>query len=184
MSYEVKSQETKANFKRIIADCKNIFINKTRDYGTSWRVFRPSSLTDQIYIKAARIRRLQEKQAKINESIEDCFKAIINYSVITLIQLELNNFEYSEFNINEASDLYDKHINAATDLMMNKTHDYDEAWRVMRVSSMTDIILTKLLRIKQIENNNGITNVSEGVEGNYHDIINYSLFCLILLENE
>ena len=154
------------------------------DYGTSWRILRPSSLTDQIYIKAKRIRTLQETEAKItDESIEEAFKSIINYSVMTLIQIDIN--EYHDLNLDTivAEEYYDKHIFEAMELMLNKTHDYDEAWREMRITSITDIILTKLLRIKQIENNDGKTLASEGVIGNYHDIINYSMFCLIKIKN-
>jgi predicted nucleotide modification protein, DUF1599 family len=179
-----KISNTKQNFISITEECKNIFMTKTEDYGTSWRIFRPSSLTDQIYIKAKRIRKLQEAEALIDESIEECFKSIINYSVMALIQTDLNEYYNLNLPTDEADILYTKHIYESTNLMLNKTHDYDEAWREMRISSMTDIILTKLLRIKQIEDNDGKTLASEGVIGNYQDIINYSMFCLIKIQGK
>lgn len=177
-----KIVDTKTNFISLIEESKEIFLKKLKDYGSSWRVFRPSSLTDQIYIKAKRLRTLQEEtNAKINETPEENFKAIINYSIMALIQIELNDYTNLNLNEDDAVKLYEKHIYDTMNLMLNKTHDYDEAWREMRISSMTDIILTKLLRIKQIEDNKGKTLASEGVIGNYQDIINYSMFCLIKL---
>jgi len=178
-----KVSKTKENFISLIKECETIYKTKLRDYGTSWRVFRPSSLTDQIYIKAKRIRTLQETEAKIDESIEECFKSIINYSVMALIQIDINDYEVKLTKEDVISE-YETQIYGSMDLMLAKTHDYDEAWREMRISSMTDIILTKLLRIKQIEDNNGKTLASEGVIGNYQDIINYSMFCLIKIQGK
>jgi len=179
-----KINNTKENFISIIDECKGIYMTKTKDYGTSWRIFRPPSLTDQIYIKAKRIRKLQETYALIEESIEECFKSIVNYSIMALIQLDLNEYITLNLDVEEAEKLYDKYIYESMNLMLDKTHDYDEAWREMRISSMTDIILTKLLRIKQIEDNDGKTLTSEGVIGNYQDIINYSMFCLIKIQGK
>lgn len=177
---ETKKHNTSEEFKYVISLCRNIFEKKLEDYGTSWRIMRPSSLTDQIYIKAKRIRSIEEKgEAHVNEGIEPEFIGIVNYCVIALIQLELGCGE--QISKEEAIRLYDKKIDAATSLMLNKNHDYDEAWRQMRVSSFTDIILQKLLRTKEIESHNGKTLISEGVDANYIDMINYSLFALIKL---
>lgn len=156
-----------------------------KDYGTAWRILRTPSLTDQIYIKAERIRSIDHKGLqKIKEGIEPEFTGIINYSVMALIQLELGEESPTPLEMNDAERLYDKYIKKAKDLMTDKNHDYGEAWRNMRVSSLTDIILMKLLRIKQIEDHKGLTFVSEGVDANYYDIINYAAFALIkLLEN-
>lgn len=165
--------------------CKDIFIKKMSDYGTSWRVMRPSSLTDQIYIKARRIRSIEEKganSAKVNEGIEPEFIGIVNYCAIALIQLSLGPGEHISHS--EAVKLYDKAIADSTSLMLNKNHDYDEAWRHMRISSFTDIILQKLLRTREIEDHNGATLISEGVDANYMDMINYALFALIKLHYE
>lgn len=171
---------TVEEFAAAIKLCRGVFEKKLKDYGTSWRVMRPSSLTDQIYIKAKRIRTLEEmgeKAAAVNEGIEPEFIGIVNYCTIALIQLELG---YGEpIPAEEALKLYDTKITEATSLMMNKNHDYDEAWREMRVSSFTDIILQKLLRTKEIESNNGKTLISEGIDANYMDMINYALFALI-----
>lgn len=175
--------ETSRQFEQAIAKCKEVFINKMKDYGSSWRILRTSSLTDQIYIKANRIRSIEQKGVqKIEEGIRPEFIGIVNYSVIALIQLELGSENELEMPAEEAVRLYDKHLYSARDLMENKNHDYDEAWRNMRVSSYTDIILMKLMRIKQIEDKEGETLVSEGVDANYRDIINYALFALIKLE--
>ena len=153
------------------------------DYGTSWRVMRPSSLTDQIYIKARRVRSLQEKhEARVPEGQEDSFIGMVNYSVMALIQLHMPGSD--DLAPSEAERLYDEMLDRATALMADKNHDYDEAWRLMRVSSITDIILQKLHRIKEIEDHAGRTCVSEGVEGGYMDIVNYSLFALILLHEQ
>ncbi len=165
---------------------RDIFFKKSKDYGTAWRILRPSSLTDQLFIKASRIRSIEEKGSqRVNESIEFEFIALINYSVMALIQLE-SPFRFGEEDIalDALMELYDKHIADTKALMMNKNHDYGEAWRDMRISSMTDLILMKLLRIKQIEDNDGKTLISEGLDANYQDILNYSAFALIKISNE
>lgn len=181
---------TAEEFKQEIARCRDIFEKKSKDYGTAWRILRLPSLTDQIYIKANRIRSVQEQgESRVEEGAGDELVAMVNYAVMALIQLELGSIDVSgnvkgcdvELPLERVMGLYDKHINRATSLMLDKNHDYGEAWRQMRVSSMVDLILMKLLRIKQIEDNEGRTLVSEGVEGGYMDIINYSLFCLIRL---
>ena len=175
------NKKTSEEFGEMTAKCRDIFMKKLADYGTSWRVMRPSSLTDQIYIKARRIRSIEEKGVSaVNEGIEPEFIGIVNYCAIALIQLSLGPGEY--IGIDEAVRMYDKAISTATSLMLNKNHDYDEAWRHMRVSSFTDIILQKLLRTKEIEDHNGKTIISEGVDANYMDMINYALFALIKLE--
>lgn len=177
--------ETSRQFSLAIAECKEVFVNKMKDYGSSWRILRPESLTDQIYIKANRIRSIEQKgKHKVDEGIRPEFIGIVNYSVIALIQLELGIGGALGLDPNEAEKLYDKHLQSARSLMENKNHDYDEAWRNMRVSSYTDIILMKLMRIRQIEDKAGETLVSEGVDANYRDIINYALFALIKLEEE
>lgn len=176
--------KTSQEFEVIIKKCKNLFEAKMKDYGSAWRILRTSSLTDQIYIKASRIRSIEEKGIqKIDEGIVSEFIGMVNYSVIALIQLELGYESELDLSVERAVALYEKHINIARSLMENKNHDYDEAWRNMRVSSLTDIILMKLFRLKQIEDNKGKTFVSEGVDANYMDIINYSIFALIKLEN-
>jgi hypothetical protein len=184
MDNNLKSN-TAAEFKAAISLCRDIFAKKLQDYGTSWRVMRPSSLTDQIYIKAKRIRNLEmlgEEKAAVDEGIVPEFIGIVNYCAIALIQLSsgIGNTIPAE----EALRLYDEKIEAATSLMLDKNHDYDEAWREMRVSSFTDIILQKLLRTKEIESNNGHTVVSEGVDANYMDMINYAIFAIIRLRIE
>lgn len=177
--------DTNKEFDIEIARCREIFEKKTRDYGTSWRILRLPSLTDQIFIKANRIRSIQESgQNLIDEGIEPEFVAMVNYAVMALIQQELGLEGNQELPISEALQLYDKHILRTTQLMLAKNHDYGEAWRLMRISSMVDLILMKLRRIKQIEDNQGKTLISEGVEGGYMDIINYSLFCLICLTED
>jgi hypothetical protein len=177
--------KTKGQFEGIIQICREIFLTKMKDYGTAWRILRTPSLTDQIYIKAQRIRSIDDKgNQKIEEGIRPEFIGIVNYSVIALIQLELGTEKDLNLSMDEGTALYDKYINAARDLMLNKNHDYDEAWRNMRLSSLTDIILMKILRIKQIEDNQGITFISEGVDANYYDMINYAIFALIKMENE
>jgi hypothetical protein len=164
--------------------CRAIFEEKTGDYGTSWRILRPSSLTDQIFIKAQRIRTVQETgENKVGEKVEDAFQAIINYCIMAVFQVR-NNTENENLSLNTALKFYDEIFQEAENLMAKKNHDYGEAWRDMRVTSITDLILTKILRIKQIEDNNGKTNISEGVEGNYFDMLNYAVFSLILLEEE
>ena len=176
--------QTSKEYTKIINQCRDVFAKKTKDYGTAWRILRPSSLTDQIFIKAQRIRTLQETgKNKVGESAEGEFIAIINYCIMAIIQLvetELTELELSE---EEAMRLFNKYAEEAYTLMMNKNHDYGEAWRDMRVSSLTDLILMKILRVKQIENNNGETIMSEGIDANYFDMLNYSVFSLIHLEN-
>ncbi len=176
-------ENTGDQFERIIRKCRQIFLTKMKDYGSAWRILRTSSITDQIYIKANRIRSIDTKGIqKVNEGIVPEYIGIVNYSVMALIQLELAGNPELAIDIKEAETLYNKYIYMARDLMMNKNHDYGEAWREMRLSSLTDIILMKLMRIKQIEDNNGRTFISEGVDSNYFDIINYSIFALIKLE--
>lgn len=176
------SHDTKQDFEKAIAKCRGIFEKKLIDYGTSWRIMRPSSLTDQIYIKARRIRSIEEmgkENCRVDEGIVPEFIGIVNYCVIALIQLNLGDGE--PISTDDALLLYDEEIRKATELMLNKNHDYDGAWRQMRVSSFTDIILQKLLRTKEIEDHCGKTLISEGIDANYRDMINYSLFALIKL---
>ncbi len=176
---------TKKEFSHEIAACREVFAKKTRDYGTSWRILRLPSLTDQIFIKANRIRSVEESgENRVGEDLRDEFVAMVNYSVIALIQNALGLDGKLELDEAEALDLYDKHLGQTVALMLDKNHDYGEAWRMMRISSMVDLILMKLRRIKQIEDNDGRTLISEGVEGGYMDIINYSLFCLIRMTEE
>ena len=170
---------TETEYQEIIQYCQDLFVKKNKDYGTSWRILRIPSITDQIFIKAQRIRTIQEKGLqKVEDDISSEFIGIINYCVMALIQISLSNTK-TEFDITELSKLYDEQISEVKALLFNKNHDYGEAWRDMRVSSMTDIILMKLLRIKQIEDNQGVTLVSEGVKAGYQDMINYAVFCLI-----
>ncbi len=179
------SQDTSQQFETVISQCRTIFEYKLKDYGASWRILRASSLTDQIYIKANRIRSIQRKGVqKIDEGVVPEFIGIVNYSCAALIQLELGVANENDIKNEQAIELFNKYIYEARDLMLNKNHDYDEAWRNMRISSLDDIILMKLLRIKQIENNKGKTLVSEGLDANYFDIINYSIFALIKLTLE
>lgn len=176
------SKKTSEQFEAVVQHCRDIFQKKQHDYGTAWRILRTSSLTDQIYIKANRIRSIQVKgESKVDEGVIPEFTGIVNYSVMALIQLELGVAEEVDLNEVQAVDLYNKYIYEARDLMLNKNHDYDEAWRNMRISSLDDIILMKLLRVKQIEDNKGKTLVSEGLDANYFDIINYAVFALIKL---
>lgn len=177
------NQKTAVEYKEVLATCKALFSKKTQDYGTAWRILRISSITDQIYIKAQRIRSIQEKGTqKVEDPIKDEFIGIINYCVIAIIQLSEKLGDKMELSWPELEPHYDLAVDETFDLLQNKNHDYDEAWRDMRVSSMTDIILMKLLRVKQIENNAGKTLVSEGVKANYQDMINYSVFCMIKLK--
>ena len=180
--------ETTQQYAKIIQKSRQLFEKKTSDYGTAWRILRPSSLTDQIFIKAQRIRTIQETGlAKVDEPIEDGFVAIVNYCIMALIQLELPSKISAEpdqahhMNVHQVMSLYDRFAEASLDLMLRKNHDYGEAWRSMRVTSITDLILMKLLRTKQIEDNAGLTKVSEGVDANYFDMLNYAVFALILL---
>ncbi|MFO7743992.1 MAG: DUF1599 domain-containing protein [Psychroflexus sp.] len=173
---------TNEQFDLIIKDSRELFLKKTKDYGTAWRILRLTSLTDQIFIKASRIRSLQEnKTQKVEENEDSEFIGIINYSIMALIQIELGISEKADLNAEEALVHYNLQVEKAKTLMMDKNHDYGEVWRKMRVSSLTDLILQKLLRIKQIEDNAGQTIVSEGIEAGYLDIINYSVFALIHL---
>ena len=173
-------EKTLRQYDAELAKCKEIFLKKTKDYGTSWRILRPSSLTDQMFIKAGRIRSIQETgENRVGESVEDAFMALVNYGIITLIQLTLTKKDPMELEFDKTEVLYNKYADETRELMMAKNHDYGEAWRDMRISSLTDLILMKILRIKQIEDNKGKTLISEGTKGNYQDIVNYALFALI-----
>ncbi len=175
--------DTSKQFDTIITTTRSLFINKMKDYGSAWRILRLPSLTDQIFIKTQRIRGLQKNtERKVDEGEASEFIGIVNYSIMALIQLEKGVVEQPDLNLDEAVKEYDEHIAKTKQLMMDKNHDYGEAWRDLRVSSLTDLILQKLLRVKQIENNRGKTLVSEGIDANYQDIINYAVFALILLE--
>ena len=175
-------ESTNDQYQKIISKSRLLFEKKMKDYGSAWRILRMSSLTDQIFIKAQRIRSIQKNiDQKIDEGINSEFIGIVNYSIMALIQIEKGIVEQPDINISEALELYDEKINNTYDLMLKKNYDYGEAWREMRVSSLTDLILQKLLRVKQIEDNKGKTIISEGIEANYQDIINYSVFALILL---
>lgn len=175
--------QTTSEYNQVIHLCKELFKKKTIDYGTAWRILRLPSITDQIFIKAQRIRSIQEKgNQMVNDPIADEFVGIINYCIIALMQIGLVNDKRMELPFEELEPLYDHWVALTKGLLENKNHDYGEAWRDMRVSSMTDIILMKLYRIKQIEDNSGKTLVSEGIEANYQDMINYAVFCLIKLE--
>ena len=174
---------TEKQYDSVISNCRNTFLKKTADYGTSWRVYRTISIADQIYIKAKRIRTIQEKkEQKINDGIKSEFEGILNYAIIGLIQLELNNDEVEQLSVDEVARFYDKKVNEAKKLMSDKNHDYGEAWREMSQESFIDLTLAKLLRIKQIISNNGVTIASEGIGSNFFDILNYAAFGLILIE--
>jgi hypothetical protein len=176
---------TDKQYDEVIAKCRELFVKKMHDYGTAWRILRPKSITDQIFIKAQRIRSIEDKGTqKVSEGIYSEFIGIVNYSVMALIQLELNEYDDVNLEIKKASALYDKYTNLAKSLMADKNHDYGEAWRDMRISSFTDIILMKIFRTKQIEDNEGVTEVSEGVDANYFDMINYAVFALIKINEE
>ncbi|WP_339700389.1 DUF1599 domain-containing protein [uncultured Marixanthomonas sp.] len=175
--------ETLKQYDAVITTCKELFTNKMKDYGSAWRILRLPSLTDQIFIKAQRIRGLQQNtEQKVDEDEVSEFIGIINYSIMALIQLQKGIVEQPDLSLEEAIQLYDEQVAITRQLMINKNHDYGEAWRDMRVSSLTDLILQKLLRVKQIENNKGKTLVSEGIDANYQDMINYSIFAMIHLE--
>ena len=171
-------------FDNALSLCRDIFDKKLRDYGASWRIMRPRSITDQLYIKAKRIRTLEEEEAMIDEGILGEFMAIINYGLIGLIQLELGYADEADIPAYEAIGLYNAKVKMARDLMAAKTHDYGDAWRGMRVNSYTDFILTKIQRVKEIEGNSGRTLISEGIDSNYLDIINYAVFAVIKLTGE
>ena len=176
-------KDTKQQFEHVIAICRDLFAKKLHDYGAAWRIMRPSSVTDQIFIKANRIRSIEIKGVTlVNESIRPEFIAIVNYGIIGLIQLEQGYAETDDMTEQQALEQYDKHAKAALELMLAKNHDYDEAWRSMRITSYTDLILMKIYRTKQIEALSGNTLVSEGIDANYMDMINYSVFALIKLE--
>lgn len=177
--------KTEEQFKSTMSECRNLFMKKLHDYGASWRILRPSSLTDQLFIKAKRIRSIETKgEALVDEGIRPEFVALINYGIIGLIQLEKGYVDSIDITPDEAMKLYDTHAQQALELMTRKNHDYDEAWRSMRISSYTDFILTKLQRIKEIEALNGATLVSEGIDANYMDIINYAVFGVIKLTEQ
>ena len=174
---------TSQEYDRVIVICRQLYSNKMKDYGSAWRILRLPSLTDQIFIKAQRIRSLQQNDVrKIDEDEIGEFIGIINYSIMALIQLDLGVVEQPDLNAEKAIQLYDEKIALTKALMEDKNHDYGEAWREMRVSSLTDLILQKLLRVKQIEDNKGKTLVSEGIDANYQDMINYAVFALILMK--
>jgi len=173
-------QQTSKQYDNAIEKCRSLYINKLKDYGSAWRILRLPSLTDQIFIKAQRIRQLQQNNTrKVDEGEVSEFIGIINYSIMALIQLEKGIVEQPDLETEEAIKLYDKHVAVTKQLMEDKNHDYGEAWRDMRVSSLTDLILQKLLRVKQIEDNKGKTIVSEGIDANYQDMVNYAVFALI-----
>lgn len=177
-------EKTNQQYDQVISTCRNLFEKKMKDYGTAWRILRPQSLTDQIYIKAQRIRSIEEKGvSKVGEGIRPEFIGIINYCIMGLIQLELGPSD-EELTNDQTMELYDKYFLQAKKLMMDKNHDYGEAWRNMRISSYTDLILMKIKRTKQIEDNSGKTLVSEGIDANYMDMINYAVFAMIKIEFE
>ena len=180
---DFKTLDTLTQYQTITERCFQLFSNKLKDYGCAWRVLRLSSLTDQIYIKASRIRTIENKGVqKVDEGIESELIAIVNYSIIALIQLEKGIAEEIDMTPDQAIEAYKKHMKEVENLMMAKNHDYGEAWRQMRLSSITDLIIQKLLRIKQIEDNAGATIVSEGLDANYQDMFNYAVFSLIRLK--
>ncbi len=177
--------DTNKQFNQIIDLCREIFVAKMKDYGTAWRILRPSSLTDQIFIKAQRIRSIEtKKEMKVDEGKKSEFIGIINYAIMAIIQLEIGHKDEIDMQEKSVLDYYDKFAEEALELMKRKNHDYDEAWRGMRISSFTDLILMKLYRTKQIEDNKGKTLISEGIDANYYDMINYAVFALIMLEFE
>lgn len=176
---------TAQQYENAVEVCRNIFQKKLKDYGTAWRVLRLPSLTDQLYIKAKRIRSIEEKgSSKVDEGVFNEFIGIVNYSAMALIQIELGITDEPDLKETAAVEKYQACLQKAKSLMENKNHDYDEAWREMRMASLTDLILQKILRIKQIEDNSGKTIISEGVEANYFDMINYALFALIKLSEK
>ena len=175
--------KTSEQYDKVIGKCIDVFSKKTKDYGTAWRILRTSSLTDQIFIKAQRIRTLEEKGvSKVGEGIEPEFIGIINYSLMAIIQMNLKDSTKIELDANKAIEFFRNESSHAKSLMEKKNHDYGEAWRDMRISSFTDLILMKLLRIKQIEDNKGVTIMSEGIDANYFDIVNYAIFALIKIQ--
>lgn len=178
----MNNTKTEEQFKKVLTECRTLFEKKLHDYSASWRILRPSSLTDQLFIKAKRIRSLEiKKEAMIDEGIRPEFMALINYGIVGLIQLEMGFVDEIDINTEQAMALYDRHASEALTLMVKKNHDYDEAWRSMRVSSYTDFILTKIQRIKELEDIHGQSLVSEGIDSNLMDIINYAVFGFIRL---
>lgn len=176
-------RNTNVQYDEIIKSCKDIFIKKTKDYGTAWRVLRPISVVDQIFLKALRIRTIQDKKLQlVGDNIADEFKGIVNYAVIGMIQLELGEAKIEELHVDQVNDWYGKWVKFSKDTMLNKNHDYGEAWRDMSQESFADLIIMKLQRIKQILVNDGKTIISEGIDANYVDILNYSVFALIMIE--
>jgi hypothetical protein len=174
--------KTDREYDEVVAKCKDIFTKKMRDYGSAWRILRLPSLTDQIFIKAQRIQTLEQKgESKVGEGIWDEYLGIVNYCIMAQIQINLNGDSEIEMSVEEASRRYDEKVQLTKELMQRKNHDYGEAWRDMRLGSLTDLILMKLYRIKQIEDNQGYTEISEGIDANYQDIMNYSIFALIKL---
>ncbi len=179
---KLRMEQTLKEYDLIVSRCKDIFSKKMNDYGTAWRVLRPSSITDQLYIKAKRISTLEEaEESKIDEGVVPEYIAIVNYCVMGLVQLELGPSDNDDLTNQDVIKLYDNHISVARSLMIAKNSDYGEAWREMRVSSITDLILMKIHRTKQIEDNKGVTLISEGIDANYHDMINYAVFAMIQL---
>ena len=177
------SHQTLQEYNQVVETCRDLFLKKTRDYGTSWRVLRLPSITDQIYIKAQRIRSIQEKGTQlVEDDIQGEFIGILNYSVMALIQLRLTDTQEMHLPAEQVERFYSEEVEKTRQLFLSKNHDYGEAWRDMRISSITDIMLMKLLRIKQIEDNEGQTLVSEGIDANYRDLINYSVFALIKMK--
>ncbi len=173
---------TSSEYDQVIAVCKTLFIKKTKDYGTAWRILRSASITDQIFIKAQRIRTLEEKKiSKVDEGITSEYIGIINYCVMAILQLELTSNDPNELAVEVVEAHYDQKVQETKELMSAKNHDYGEAWRDMRISSLTDLILMKILRVKQIEDNDGQTLASEGIKANYQDMLNYAVFALIKL---
>ena len=178
----MSNTKTEQQFRNAMAECRALFADKLQDYGASWRILRPSSLTDQLFIKAKRIRSIEVNgQALVNEGIRPEFVALVNYGIVGLIQLDRGFADHVDLTPGEALELYDRFAQMSLELMLRKNHDYDEAWRMMRVSSYTDLILTKIERVKEIEDHHGATRVSEGIGANYMDIINYAVFGLIKL---
>ena len=177
--------QTDQQFDQVAAICRDIFTKKMKDYGASWRILRQQSVTDQIFIKANRIRSIETKGvSKVDEGIRSELIAIVNYGIIGLIQLELGYSDVDDLTYDRGVELYDKYMHRAKELMMAKNHDYDEAWRTMRMESYTDLILQKIYRTKQIEDNKGKTLISEGIDANYFDMMNYAVFGLIKIEEE
>ncbi len=178
-------EKTLRQYDKALAICKDVFIKKTKDYGTAWRILRSSSLTDQLFIKASRIRSIEElTEQKVDEAVDSEYIGLVNYSIMALIQMAVPESEGLEWSLEKVEKLYDNYVAQTRDLMIAKNHDYGEAWRDMRISSLTDLILMKLLRVKQIEDNEGKTLISEGLDANYMDMANYALFALIKLDEK